>query len=393
MMTSSNYQTIETDPRISISYAPESEQLSAIAKDPSIIRFFRNPSEKIQLEAVKRAQYVIRYIQHPSYDAVMTALRKSALVAEDLIDLPIEAENYLAQNCYNVLKILKGDPPISVQRVAISKNPGNIRHLKRPNEEIQNIAVKGWPNAISEILYPSKSTCILAVQNFPAALLYVKGQTAEICEVAIKAHSFDVVAPYFEPDMLNHFVPIYNKSADILFHGECTECFWQKCSEKTLIGKYFSASIIAGHFHRRYDNLFCCISETDSEMLGALNSFCSNHFRDFCTSQLGCKSFDLGKLCFKSFPKLYIKIMFNGRYSIYYKNRMTNEDIVHPVIYAYQLGLTDMLDWMYSEDPSYITKDVITECLESSNHKNAALAWIFDFFSKKNTESTEDKID
>ena len=105
------------------------QQLLIIEKNPSYIRYFKNPTEEVQLAAVSiDGSSAIKYIKRPSED---------------------------------------------VQIVAVNNWAANIRYIKNPSETVQMIAIDDWPNNIKYIKQPTETVQITAVSNASGSIKYI----------------------------------------------------------------------------------------------------------------------------------------------------------------------------------------------------------------------------
>lgn len=137
-----------------LGYQPSDDiMLSAMNKDPFVIGYFENLSERVQLAAIDKSAYAIQGISNPTDRVLISAIRKS---------------------------------------------PGVFELIDRPSEKVKIEAVKIDPNCLAFIPDPSKEVVLAATIADPEIFRYCNN----IPNAVIK----EVVEPYidFKESVENH---------------------------------------------------------------------------------------------------------------------------------------------------------------------------------------------
>lgn len=144
----------------------ESEQLVAVLKKASIIKYIENPSEQVRALAIQTDIKSKKYI---------TSYTRS------LIDLGPECEAFQLYTVHHDSDAILSftNPYESAKIVAIHNNPRLIGQLTNPSEFLQLVAVHMAGDYIKYIENPSESVQIAAVVMNPNALKYIARPTEQ----------------------------------------------------------------------------------------------------------------------------------------------------------------------------------------------------------------------
>ena len=148
------HKLIGADKETWLSNADTSVQMYALQKDPSLIKYIKNPPETLLLSLVEESPSTIQYIKNPSEAVQLKAVEKNGRMIEYIINMGIK-------------------PSEAVQKEALTKNGSYLIHIINagitPSEDVQKTAVSSFGSAIGFIINagitPSESVQLAAVTN------------------------------------------------------------------------------------------------------------------------------------------------------------------------------------------------------------------------------------
>ena len=158
----------------------ESKQISVLKKDPTLIRYIKNPSEPVQVAAVETNGSVIKYIMYagitPSERVQVAAVSAHEDALDFIIyngikpseDVQVAAVSKYPKHALDVIIKARITPSERVQRAAVTKDPHMIAYIIqagiKPSEEVQLASVEQDGLAIYFIINIAKITPSEAVQ-------------------------------------------------------------------------------------------------------------------------------------------------------------------------------------------------------------------------------------
>ena len=201
------------------------QQLLIIEKNPSYIRYIKNPTEEVQLAAVSiDGSSAIKYIKRPSENVQIAAVNdwganiryiiKSGITPSESVQetacgnsgnsikyiikagiIPSESVQETAAANYGIRHIINAGitPSETVQRYAVKNSGHEITYIInagiKPSEEVQKLAVSFNGNIIRHIISaginPSEDVQLAAVKKDPNSIEFISSPSEAVKKAAV----------------------------------------------------------------------------------------------------------------------------------------------------------------------------------------------------------------
>lgn len=149
-----------------INSATEAEQIAAVSKIQSNIRYIDNPSETVQLAAVRGRigtdnMYAIQFIPNPSEAVKLASLQ------------------YAGHSLRYIRK-----PSEEMKLAAVTQSGTAIRYIDKPSDQVKLVAVNSDSAALINIKNPSRELQLAGINEFPFSIDYIKNPSDELVLLA-----------------------------------------------------------------------------------------------------------------------------------------------------------------------------------------------------------------
>ena len=157
---------LKTDPMAAAHIAgiPDDKLENLVRRQPKVIAYVKNPSEKLQLIAVTGNPDCVAYLPNASEKVRKTALMK---------------------NGRSIFWI--ANPTRRERAIAITNDASAIDLIKNPSLDEQLMAVKQNVRALAYIPNPSYAVMITAIEKTPSAIFYIKDPSPMLQQKAVEA--------------------------------------------------------------------------------------------------------------------------------------------------------------------------------------------------------------
>lgn len=139
------------------------DKLVSNAVTVEVIKYIKNPSEKLQKLAVRTGPEAIKWIKNPS---------------EELKKFAVQSNGHVIQHIPN--------PSEELQLIAVKSAGGALQHLANPSKAVQLAAVQQFGGAIKFVDNPSDDIQVAAVENYAEAIKYIDNPCADAQLAAVQ---------------------------------------------------------------------------------------------------------------------------------------------------------------------------------------------------------------
>jgi len=163
----------------------EKLQKLAVRTDPEAIKWIKNPSEELKKFAVQSNGHVIQHIPNPSEELQLIAVKSDGRALQHLANPSKAVQLAAVQQFGGAIKFVD-NPSDDIQLAAVQQNGEALQWIRNPTEAVQLAAIRQNGEALQWIRNPTEAMQLAAVRRSGWAIEYITNPSVAVQLAAVK---------------------------------------------------------------------------------------------------------------------------------------------------------------------------------------------------------------